>query len=186
MAVRLKTKHRLYLDDGLLILAAVSACVSTTLTLQHIFMLFLMNAAVVDPIVEDSKDILAYVVPLHASSSWASPLPALLWITIYSVKFSFLVFFRPLVQRLSTMARLYWTTVAATAAGFAGSMGETAVVALYRGNAFRSEGIGTLFAFTITLAIVDALTDMMSTYSYRSRQCGSRKIPGGESISELY
>ena len=109
MVTRLANRHRIYLDDILLLFAFV--CLSTTTGLLYYFgyKLWYVEAAVVDPTVTLS---VADLFGMVDSIPYIYTFIDLAETCIFFVKFSFLALFRLLIRRLSrSIVIYYWFVV---------------------------------------------------------------------------
>lgn len=98
MIFRLRTHKRLQLDDTFMMVACTFFIAGTTVYYEtfHVMYRFQSTGLTTKTIEEFQAMSYAYL--------------AATWLTIYSVKFSFLCFFRSLLSRLRTML-LYWRIV---------------------------------------------------------------------------
>ena len=71
---------------------------------------------------------------LYNAAPFATTAELLCWTAIFSVKFSFLFYFRALVDRLYNMQVLWWITFAVLVPATAVSIAGTIIVCPYRGS----------------------------------------------------
>lgn len=119
IAIRIKFRLRLFLDDYLLLfgLACLSGAAGLAFKLMRI--LFLTEILETDHPVDyvfTVQDILGFKIAMAVVSS----LVILSWTATYAVKFSFLVLFRHLIKRLSKrITTYYWIVVGFTSLSWA-------------------------------------------------------------------
>jgi hypothetical protein len=108
IAVQIRNRLRLYLSDAFLIFACACLCAAAGILYSLFDDLYLIQALYVDPagvaLPPDFFDEILYSLKLLFT------VQTVLWAVIFSVKFSFLSFFRPLVSRLERL-KTWWTTV---------------------------------------------------------------------------
>lgn len=116
ITIRIYTRRRLYLDDGFLCLAAASLCASTVYIYQYCFLWFLMNAAQKYPELALTTAFVegGYPMALEKSPRFRNTYSVLIWITVFSIKFSFLAFFKPLIRHLRLTTIYCWISVTFT------------------------------------------------------------------------
>ncbi|KAF2731390.1 hypothetical protein EJ04DRAFT_12906 [Polyplosphaeria fusca] len=123
-----------------------------------------MNAILAKPYLMETTSGLQYVENVPVSNAWSIVSPCLTWTTIYAVKFSFLVFFKPLVRHLRQLTVLYWVTVVGTAVAYVVSIGESLFLNFFlaRSREFFMIRWSTPFlVYTIVCALLDISTDLM-------------------------
>lgn len=109
IALQIHNRRRLFLSDAFLLFACICLCAGTVVLYQFDDMLYLEQALAKGALsVEIPPDFLAKV---GTNIKYVISYQAIIWATVFSVKFSFLSFFRPLVQRLAKL-REWWTCVA--------------------------------------------------------------------------
>lgn len=110
MVARVYTRRRLYLDDAFLIFGLVCLCAATVLAYMNTRTMFLVEAiqryfSIVIP--ADQAQ------PLLSAMAFGVSVLCLTWTATFAVKFSFLVMFWHLIQRVSKwLTRYYWAVVA--------------------------------------------------------------------------
>ena len=115
LGIRLKIRRRLYLDDAFLGLACLFLIGATIILYRGFEILYLFEKDIDDFIVKHRAEIADDVEPgavmlvlgYRRRLRWIGPL---LWLAIFSVKFSFLSFFHQLVDRLPRLL-LYWRSI---------------------------------------------------------------------------
>lgn len=113
IAFQIHNRRRLFLSDVFLIFACVCLCAGTVVLYHFEAMLYLEQALSKNPFsVSIPPDFFSKVV---RSLKYLYAYQAIAWAAIFSVKFSFLCFFRPLVNHL-TKPRKWWTCVTVFAA----------------------------------------------------------------------
>lgn len=114
IAIRIKWRRQLSLDDYFLLFGLASLSGAAGLAFRLMRVLFLAEVLVADhPVnyVFSAQDILEFNVAMAAVSS----LVILSWTATYAVKFSFLALFRQLISRLSKKITIYfWIIVGFT------------------------------------------------------------------------
>lgn len=109
MVTRIYTRRRLFLDDAFLLFGLTCLCAATVLCYQMVRTMFLVEALqrysdIVIPADQDQ--------PLLNAMAIGVSVLCLTWTTTFAVKFSFLVLFWHLIQRLSKwLSRYYWAVV---------------------------------------------------------------------------
>ncbi|MCJ1281732.1 hypothetical protein MMC26_001054 [Xylographa opegraphella] len=108
IAVQISNRRRLYLSDAFLMFACACLCAATGILYRLFDIFYLEQAAIVDPasvlLPSDFLDEAMYSLKLLFT------VQTLIWTVVFSVKFSFLSFFRPLVSRLARL-KIWWTIV---------------------------------------------------------------------------
>ena len=113
IAFQLKNRHRLFLSDFFLLLASTCLIAGTIVIYQFVDMLYLEQQLSENPLsVPITPDFLNAI---PDSLKYLFSYQAILWAVVFSVKFSFLSFFRPLVSRLAKMIT-WWKCVTVTTA----------------------------------------------------------------------
>ena len=115
LGIRLKIRRRLYLDDAFLGLACLFLLGATIILYKGLEILYLsgndLNNFIIEHRAEIADDVEPPAVMLVLGYKrhlwWHGPL---LWLALFSVKFSFLSFFHQLVDRLPRLL-LYWRVV---------------------------------------------------------------------------
>ena len=108
IAFQIHHRRRLYLSDVFLLCACICLCAGTVVLYHFEDMLYfeetLAKGALSASIPPD------FLTKVETSFKYSFSYYTILWTSIFSVKFSFLSFFRPLVQRLAR-SRKWWTYV---------------------------------------------------------------------------
>lgn len=108
IASQIHNRRRLFLSDFFLLFACICLCAGTVV-LYHFEDTLYLNQAL-------AKGGLSVSIPpnflakVETSLKYLFSYEAIIWATVFSVKFSFLSFFRPLVKRLARL-RNWWTCV---------------------------------------------------------------------------
>ncbi|MCJ1383275.1 hypothetical protein MMC17_006388 [Xylographa soralifera] len=117
ITAQISNRRRLYLSDAFLIFACVCLCAATGVLYSLFDDLYLDQAIEVDSagviLPSDFLDKAVYSLKLLFT------LQTVLWAVVFSVKFSFLSFFRPLVNRLAKQKIWWMIVVVFTALSFA-------------------------------------------------------------------
>lgn len=133
VAIRIKTRRPLSLDDYFLLfgLACLSGAAGLAFRFTRVF--FLSEILITDPSVHyvfTLQDIL----DLNDSISVYTSFIILSWTAIYAVKLSFLALFRPLISRLSKKITIYyWIIVGFTLLSWAYAVAELFIICPYFG-----------------------------------------------------
>lgn len=110
--LRLKIRHRLFLDDYLVTFATVSLVIATAIYYHITDWLFMIEAVNLDARVVFTLDEL---MPLLDALLWIDLWLVFIWTATFAIKLSFLVFFRPLIRAISKkLTYYYWFTVVFT------------------------------------------------------------------------
>lgn len=168
--IRLSTRRRLFLDDNLLIVSAIALTGSVGILFHDTFIWFLMNASFVSPSLLLTETYASYTTLRYTAPRLRRAWTVLVWTCIFLVKFCFFAFFKPLVWHLRGLTIWLWTCVAFTICAYA-----TCLVEGYFLDNFYSDRLalpakpfgdrswfGPCLAFTVAIAIVDVLSDLMS------------------------
>lgn len=108
--IQLKKQRPLSIDDAFFAFSCVCLCVSTILLYQLIPGLYFEQQLVLDPSAVPYKTVIETIPELLSLQKISYAHLTLTWNVIFSVKFSFLFFFRLLVRRLATL-NFYWRIV---------------------------------------------------------------------------
>lgn len=116
-AIRIHLKQRLQIDDGFLFLACVCLIATTILLYKMVTDIYFFQSLSSDPsAVAIPMDIVSRIDWFQKSDS---AYLFVTWTAIFAVKFSFLAFFRRLIDRLGSII-IYWKVVIGfTASAFA-------------------------------------------------------------------
>ena len=112
-AIRLRYQKRLFVDDGFLFLAIVFLIASMVLLWFQFDEMYLAEALVTnqDPPPKLPKNFFAQLIHFL---KFSDAFLVLSWSSVLAVKFSFLFFFRSLIDRVPHMMYYWWTTVGIT------------------------------------------------------------------------
>ncbi|KAF2745590.1 hypothetical protein M011DRAFT_495446 [Sporormia fimetaria CBS 119925] len=131
LAHRLKTRRKLFADDVFVLFATILLLVVTGLIRHVSGDMFLAEGVNRDASVVVTLDELESLVTL---TKWLSAAEVLIWTTIFAIKASFLVFFRPLVRDVSQHLRMYhFITSVATVVAWLFVIIEPSVLCPYPG-----------------------------------------------------
>lgn len=113
VAVQIKNRRRIFLSDAFLVFACACLCAGTGLLYPLTESLYLEQALAENPFsVALPPDFTNY---LLTSLKFLFAYQTVMWTVVFSVKFSFLSFFRPLVRRLAKLQTWWKVTVVTTA-----------------------------------------------------------------------
>ena len=110
VSIRLRIRRRLYWDDAFLGLACLSLLGATIILFRGFELLYLPENEIDGLTNKPGAVVSEYVTRLlgeHRNLRYMGPL---YWLAIFSIKFSFLVFFHQLVNRLPRLV-LYWKCI---------------------------------------------------------------------------
>ena len=108
--IRFRYQKQLLLDDVFLFLGLLSLCAAFGLLMQSIEIMYpYMNEATTAPKIIDFSSLCAL---MTSSNKIRDAYLSLTYSTLFSVKLSFLFFFRNLVRRVRTMMVYWWTVLA--------------------------------------------------------------------------
>ena len=105
--LRLRHDHRLDIDDYFLGLAAVNLCASAGVLLAARVLIYVQVRLSLGLVTGQTPVLASELLYYHKLEEAAS---VLLWISIFAVKFSFLFFFRNLIQRVRPL-KIWWHVV---------------------------------------------------------------------------
>ena len=112
LCIRLRSKGRLFLDDGFLIFACLTLIGASAVLQSQLDAIYLAEEVAARYAFGHSPgivDIDRLVYRYHLAQNLHGTLG---WLTVFSVKFSFLTFFRQLVDKIPRL-QLYWKSVVA-------------------------------------------------------------------------
>ncbi|KAF2146741.1 uncharacterized protein K452DRAFT_355198 [Aplosporella prunicola CBS 121167] len=164
--VRLRQLRRLFLDDYLLLCSSACLLVALGLIYPNTSALFLGEAtlAMPDKITVESMDEAKDLISLN---NYSLIYLSIIWISTYSVKFSFLAVFKPLVwNKLSrSMMWYFWFVVAFTACSWAYSECASFIPCPHFGAAvikcYNRDSHNVTITTMVTATVVDVITDIM-------------------------
>ena len=114
MGIRIRARRNLYLDDYVVLAGVMCLCAATGLLYHYCDYYFLSGALKRDPA------LFVHLTPaqlknlLKISTTYIHAFLAFIWTTIFAVKFSFLIFFKKLIERVTKIQTYYWIVVAIT------------------------------------------------------------------------
>ena len=105
LVIRIHTRHKLYIDDYVLLFGSACFISATYLNFANSRTIFLHNAWTMNP-----KIIPTFVESNHLLNSFKilRTFLKLIWTTMFFVKFSFLIFFKQLIDRVSQHITIYY------------------------------------------------------------------------------
>lgn len=108
---QIHARRRLCYDDYFVLIGAICLCAAVGIVYKHCEYAFLVQALLSNPflISEISADQTKEL--LTTPYSIAHAFFALSWTTIFAVKFSFLIFFKRLINRVSGIQAYYWIVI---------------------------------------------------------------------------
>lgn len=114
LGVRIHARRDLYLDDYILLAGVMCLCAATGLLYKYCDYYFLSGALERDPLLffDLSPDQLKHLFLI--STTYIHAFLAFIWSTIFAVKFSFLIFFHKLIERVANIHTYYWIVVSIT------------------------------------------------------------------------
>jgi len=113
VAVQIKNRGRIFLSDAFLVFACACLCAGTGLLYRLTESLYLLQALSENPFsVALPPDFTNY---LLTALKFLFAYQTVTWTVVFSVKFSFLAFFRPLVRRLAKL-KMWWNITVVTTA----------------------------------------------------------------------
>lgn len=116
VAVQIKNRRRIFWSDAFLVFACACLCAGTGLLYPFTESLYLEQALAENPFsVALPPDFTNYFL---TSLKFLFAYQTVMWTVVYSVKLSFLSFFRPLVRRLAKLKTWWSVTVVTTALGW--------------------------------------------------------------------
>jgi predicted ferric reductase len=113
MAFRVNTHRSLYIDDYILLAGLLCLCPATAILYKYCDTLFLGSALLRNPSLLLKLDP-GRIKELLQVTSYFYAFMALIWTTIFTVKFSFLAFFKKLIERVTKIHTYYWIVVVIT------------------------------------------------------------------------
>jgi hypothetical protein len=118
LALRFQQERRLLLEDWLIILATVCLIAETGCVYHFSPTLYLIDAATIDPLVNEwiMSDSSRWRSLASLGPAWLDAYLTLAWFSVFSIKFSFLALFHRMIRGVKkSLTRYYWVTVTATA-----------------------------------------------------------------------
>ena len=105
--IQLFVVKRFNLEDWILVFAVVSLIPATVLI--FVSMQNLYND--IDTVLEGSEQVLSVLETLPTESRESNALTTLWWLSIFSVKFAYLAFFRKLISRVRGLSLWWWSAL---------------------------------------------------------------------------
>ncbi|KAL8919403.1 MAG: hypothetical protein Q9172_004995 [Xanthocarpia lactea] len=152
--IRLKTRRRLYTDDGFLFFGIACLCMATGLLQPTFHINYLQRASVFYP--NEYKRPLGDLPKFLKTLKLNAAFIVLTWTTIYSVKLSLLIFFLQLVERLPRLTLYVKSVMVITVLAWAYLVVQPFIACPY----FDVKGV--FGAFSITSTVTEQLADKIS------------------------
>ena len=111
MMIRIYTRRRLFLDDAFLVFGLACLCATTVLFYRKVRIMYMIDVA---PQYFDIINSADQFQSLLNASKFLYTIHALMWTTIFAVKFSFLILFWHLILRTSKRLKRYYWAVTGT------------------------------------------------------------------------
>lgn len=134
IGIRFHSSRKLSLDDCFVLVGLVSLSAVTALAYKTCNSVFLTSAVERDPrlILRLSPDAIGDL--LKGTVQYLDAFIVLCWTAVFSVKFSFLAFFRHLIRRVENIHKYYWTVVGITVVSWAFLTSEVFILCPYTGT----------------------------------------------------
>ncbi|KAJ0108223.1 hypothetical protein J7T55_000188 [Diaporthe amygdali] len=164
--IRVWSRHRILLDDGVLIISFASLVASTSIFYKRARIIYLVfslmrNDQVVSLIASQE------IADVYDQMNWSFAYMTFLWTTIFMVKFCYFAFFHTLLLSMPrVLIRYYWTAVVATAVAWIYMILQQLITCPYFGSSsskcFPNLPVSNaVLNFTFwTGPVLDALTDV--------------------------
>jgi hypothetical protein len=110
LILRTFSRHKLYFDDYLVIFGLLCLGAATGIIYAFSHIVFLLNAIRFDSRILPTNSEKAQFIN---SSKFMYSYVALVWTATYAVKFSFLVFFKQIIEKVSKRITIYYWTIVA-------------------------------------------------------------------------
>lgn len=108
LGYRYHTRRSLFLDDYIVLIGAMCLCAAIGILYKHYEFIFFTEFALNTSSFESKANANQIRILLTTPySAFYAPL-VLTWTTIFAVKFSFLIFFKKLISRVTTIHTYYW------------------------------------------------------------------------------
>jgi hypothetical protein len=166
VVLRLRTWRRLFLDDYFLFLGA-SFLIATTGMLYTIYTtLYIDTAILADLTVAFAISATQLQDVVNNAASYTITVIVLCWCATFSVKLSFLAFFKQLINGVPKMRVYYWFMVVFVVVTWAFLVGEAFILCPYFGSAsakcFSHDRDLLYISLTGLVTALDGITDLMS------------------------
>ena len=102
--MRFRTRRRFYIDDILVLISVLSLAAATGVLYHYIDLLYLIEAGNTENIIPTTAEIM----PMLGFMKWNDIYCALVWTSIFAIKFAFLSFFYPLLLSMSKRINVYY------------------------------------------------------------------------------
>lgn len=138
--IRIRTRYKLYTDDYVLIFGLICLGAATCLVFTSSRSIFLYSAIRIKPkIIPTIGELMQVQNAMKIIHSYH----AIIWTTTFSVKLSFLIFFKRFIDRVSRRITIYlWTVAALTVVSWIFIISESIIVCLH----FGSDGGGSFLS----------------------------------------
>lgn len=137
VALRIYSRRSLFLDDYIVLAGVICLCAASGLLYGYCDYYFLSGALKKDPSLffQLESDQLGKL--LKVSTTYVHAFLAFIWTTIFAVKFSFLAFFKKLIERVTKIHTYYWIVVAITGISWPFLVVEPFILCHYFGPSAR-------------------------------------------------
>jgi hypothetical protein len=167
LSIRITTRKTLLLDDDILIFSAACLCGATAYFFRYSFLFYLNNATVHDPSLKSTTAFLPYAAALRDNQAPRNIFACFNWTAIYAVKLCFFTFFKPLIRNFRALTIFYWVSVVFTVLAWFAAATSGWFFTLYanRPNAPPGQKGAPNIGFTVSLSLIDIVSDIMSAFS---------------------
>ncbi|KAF2849143.1 hypothetical protein T440DRAFT_490681 [Plenodomus tracheiphilus IPT5] len=160
---RFKKQRKFFADDAFVFFSTLCLIANTGVMWHAADKMFMIEAVNSDPTVVFT---IPELIPLLDLNKWIFIYLALDWTSIYAIKMSFLIFFRPLIRNLSIgLHRLYWTCWVVNIVAWGFVVGEPFILCPYFGLEAMKCYPNTKFSLNLAMSILTLLlnitTDIM-------------------------
>lgn len=133
IGARIHTSRSLYLDDYIVLAGVICLCAAAGIVFKNSNNYSLGNAALQDPSLSNMSP--------HQIDELFKPYKyiyaALIWTTIFAVKFSFLIFFKKLIERVTKIHTYYWIVIVITVISWLFTLVEPFIICPHFGYSTR-------------------------------------------------
>lgn len=134
IGIRLQSYRKLLLDDFFVLFAVANLAAATALLYKNLENLYLIAALVRNPGLTPQIDPSVLAKLQTVSLQYSMAFIDVCWTCIFAIKFSFLAFFRPLINRVEHIHTYYLTVVVITFISWAFVVAEPYIVCPYFGE----------------------------------------------------
>lgn len=129
--LRLRLRHKLFLDDALVLFALLALAAATGVLFSFVDSLYKVEVLTMDRTVTFTLEEAKSLLPVH---KWLFIFLSLNWTAIFAIKFSFLVFSHLLIRDISRKLNIYyWASLIFTGISWAFIMAEPWILCPYLG-----------------------------------------------------